>query len=281
MRHINQAGLDLIKSFEGLRLKAYQDSVKIWTIGYGHTGPDVSPGLEISADQAEDLLRGDLSEAEAGVDDATRGLGNDNQFAACVSLAFNVGVHAFKGSTLARMIREGHADQAGDQFLKWNKAGGVVLKGLTRRREAERKLFLTPDDGDDNDTAPLSPIDTPAEECPPQQTVETGATGTQVVVGSANATDTAQIAAIQAVQDAGPEPVQATTAGQKSLWTTIVGGVSALPAAIWGLLQGNAEAIKWALIVAGAVVIVYLLRLLVLDVMRNYAAMRPDRHNVK
>lgn len=273
MRRINQAGLDLIKSFEGLRLKAYDDGVGVWTIGYGHTGPEVAPGLEISEDQAEDLLRGDLATAEHGVEGAIGSGVNDNQFAACVSLAFNVGVGNFKGSTLAKRIRENHIADAANEFLKWNRAGGHVMPGLTRRREAERKLFLTP-----VNAMLSSSIDPPIEECAPEAS---STPTTQVVVAPTTATDTAQIAAIQAVQAAGEAPIQATTAGPKSLWTTIIGGISALPAAIWGLLQGNAEAIKWALIVAGAVVIVYLLRLLVLDVMRNYAAMRPDRHNVK
>lgn len=176
MRKINQAGIELIESFEGLRLKAYTDSVGVWTIGWGHTGPDVSPGLEISRDQAEDLLRGDLAKAERGVEEAVGDRATDNQFAACVSLAFNIGVGAFKGSTLAKMVRQGQAAQAADQFLRWNKAGGQVLKGLTRRREAERKLFLTPDDGDDEATADTQPlaVDPPADEpAPPEQATTT------------------------------------------------------------------------------------------------------------
>ena len=285
MRHINQAGLDLIKEFESLRLKAYQDERGIWTIGYGHTGPEVTKGLEISADQAEDLLRNDVAEAEAGVDASIKNA-TSNQFSACVSLTFNIGVAKFKSSTLARYMREGQMGLAADQFPRWVHAGDHVSAGLVRRRKAERKLFLTPDGNDEStaDTEPLCPPEAPAAPVEtPTQTVETGGgSGTQVVVGTANATDTAQIAAITAVEAHAEEgPTQATTAGPKSLWTTIIGGLSALPAAIWGIFQANAEAIKWALIVAGAIVIIYLIRLIILDVMRNYAAMRPDRHNVK
>ena len=166
MRHINQAGLELIESFEGLRLKAYTDSVGIWTIGYGHTGPEVVKGLEISRDQAEDLLRNDLGTAERGVEAALGDVGNSNQFSACVSLAFNVGVHAFAGSSIVKLMKAGDMFGAADRFMQWNKAGGQVVKGLTRRREAERKLFLTPDiDEDDTDTQPLT-IDPPPDEPP-------------------------------------------------------------------------------------------------------------------
>ena len=177
MRHINQAGLELIESFEGLRLKAYQDSVGIWTIGYGHTGPEVVKGLEISRDQAEDLLRQDLATAERGVEAALGDVGNSNQFSACVSLAFNVGVHAFAGSSIVKLMKAGDMFGAADGFMQWNKAGGQVVKGLTRRREAERalflaSLFLAPDtDEDATDTQPLA-VDPPAPE-PPVATATT------------------------------------------------------------------------------------------------------------
>lgn len=145
MRKTNDAGIELIKSFEGLQLESYQDSVGVWTIGYGHTGGDVKHGQHINEEQAEELLRKDLATAEKGVADAIHTEITDNQFAASVSLAFNVGVSAFKHSSIVKMINAGDTEAAADRFLLFNKAGGVVLPGLVRRRKAERELFLTPD----------------------------------------------------------------------------------------------------------------------------------------
>jgi lysozyme len=137
----SQRGIDLIKSFEGLRLKAYRDAVGILTIGYGHTGREVTDGLAISQMQAEDLLRGDLMRFEDGVRQHA-GAATQNQFDAMVSLAFNVGVTAFANSTLVRKHRGRDFDGAADEFLRWNRAGGRPLPGLIRRRQAERRLYL-------------------------------------------------------------------------------------------------------------------------------------------
>jgi lysozyme len=137
----SQRGIDLIKSFEGLRLKAYRDAVGILTIGYGHTGRDVTEGLVITEAQAEELLRNDLMRFE----DAVRkhaGPATQNRFDAMVSLAFNVGVTAFANSTLARKHRAGDPVGAANEFQRWNRAGGRPLPGLTRRRQAERRLYL-------------------------------------------------------------------------------------------------------------------------------------------
>lgn len=145
MRQINKNGLNLIKSFEGLRLKAYPDpgtGGAPWTIGYGHTGT-TRPGDVISAQQAIDLLVIDLHEAEEAVNKLCGTNVNDNQFAACVSFAFNCGIGAFKSSTLLKRILA-KDKTAADEFLKWNKANGRVMPGLTRRRQAERSLFNAP-----------------------------------------------------------------------------------------------------------------------------------------
>jgi lysozyme len=142
MRRINQAGLDLIKGFEGLRLRAYQDPVGIWTIGYGSTR-DVEPGQVISLDQAEDRLRSDLADAERAVDSLVSVQINDNEFAALVSFVYNVGAGAFARSTMRRLLNRGERRYAASQFARWNKAKGRVLNGLTRRRAAEAALFRT------------------------------------------------------------------------------------------------------------------------------------------
>ncbi|MGC0151389.1 lysozyme [Chromobacterium vaccinii] len=141
---INQAGLDLIKDFEGLRLLAYQDLVNVWTIGYGHTGPDVRPGQRISNTQAEQLLLGDLARFETGVDKMVKVPLNPNQFSALVSFSYNLGLGNLQQSTLLRLLNKRDYAGAAGQFPLWNKAGGHVIDGLTRRRQAEQKLFLTP-----------------------------------------------------------------------------------------------------------------------------------------
>jgi GH24 family phage-related lysozyme (muramidase) len=143
---INQAGVKLIKSFESLRLNAYKDPVGIWTVGYGHTGPDVYPGLKISKEDAEQLLAEDLREFE----DATRELIavplNNDQFAAVVSFAFNAGKGALKGSTLRKKLNRKDYQGAADEFPKWVygtiKGKKILLPGLVRRRAQERNLFL-------------------------------------------------------------------------------------------------------------------------------------------
>jgi lysozyme len=145
MRQVNDATLKLIESFEGLELSAYQDSVGVWTIGWGHT-KGVKRGQKITRAQAEAFLREDLENAADGVEKALKVDVGDNEFGACVSLAFNIGVGAFAGSSIARNINRNKFQAAADSFLLWNKADHKVLAGLTRRRQAERKLFLTPDE---------------------------------------------------------------------------------------------------------------------------------------
>jgi lysozyme len=144
MRKINSLGLDLIKSFEGLQLKSYLCPAKVWTIGYGSTGKDIGPGLSWTKEQAEERLARDLLSFEMGVDRALRIQVNENQFSALVCFAYNVGTGALEKSTLLRLLNTGDFTGASKEFGKWNKAAGKELAGLTRRREAECKLFNTP-----------------------------------------------------------------------------------------------------------------------------------------
>lgn len=141
---INPAGLQLIKHFEGLRLIAYQDVVGVWTIGYGHTGPDVKPGWVITQGQADQLLENDLQRFEHGVGNAVKVALNANQFSALVSFSYNLGLGNLHSSTLLRLLNQGDYDSAARQFPRWDKAGGRSLPGLLRRRQAEQHLFLTP-----------------------------------------------------------------------------------------------------------------------------------------
>ena len=140
--NLSRTGLELIKSFEGLRTKAYRCPAGVWTIGYGSTGRHVREGQIITPERAEELLRGDLMRFEEAVRryalPATQG-----QYDAMVGLAFNIGITAFARSTLVRRHRAGDHEGAADEFLKWNKAGGRVLPGLVRRRAAERRLYLS------------------------------------------------------------------------------------------------------------------------------------------
>jgi len=140
---ISQTGLDLIKSFEGLKLKAYQDVVGVWTVGFGSTGPHVKPGMMITAKQAEDLLRDDVSRFEACVTKQVSVPLSQNQFDALVSFAFNLGCGNLASSTLLKKLNVKDYAGAANEFTKWNRAGGQVLAGLTRRREAEKALFLS------------------------------------------------------------------------------------------------------------------------------------------
>lgn len=137
---INEAGLNLIKDFEGCRLKAYLCPAGVWTIGYGHT-QGVKPDMVISQLQAERFLRQDLKRFEDAVTSLVKVPITPNQFSALVSFAYNVGTGALYDSTLLRKLNKKDYKGAANEFLRWNKAGGKVLPGLTRRRIAEKDLF--------------------------------------------------------------------------------------------------------------------------------------------
>lgn len=135
----SQNGIDLIKKFEGCRLKAYKCAADVWTIGYGHT-KGVEPYEIITLTEAEKLLREDLSEYESNVDKYRLRYGwNQNEFDALVSFAFNLG-------SIDKLTANGTRSRAtiADKMLTYNKAGDKVLAGLTKRRQTERELFLTP-----------------------------------------------------------------------------------------------------------------------------------------
>lgn len=142
-RQINAAGERLIKSFEGLELEAYPDPAtrgEPWTIGWGHTGPEVTPGMVITREEADRLFDADTDRFEAAVERLAP-VATDNQFAAMVSLAYNVGTGNFERSTLLRLHNAGDHAGAADQFVRWNRANGQVMRGLTRRRLAEAELY--------------------------------------------------------------------------------------------------------------------------------------------
>ena len=144
---ISDKGISLIKQFEGLRLTAYQDSVGVWTIGYGWTQPvdgkPIRPGMTIKEENAERLLRTGLVGYESDVSKLVKVKLTQGQFDALVSFAYNLGARALSTSTLLQKLNACDYAGAADEFPRWNKAGGKALPGLNRRREAERTLFLS------------------------------------------------------------------------------------------------------------------------------------------
>lgn len=140
----SQVGINLIKEFEGFRSNAYPDPATggaPWTIGYGTT-KGVKKGMTVTQAQAEQLLRDDVKVFEEAVRKAVKVPLTQNQFDALVSFTYNVGPGNMTTSTLIKLINLKEYKSAAEQFLRWNKAAGKVMAGLTRRREAERKLFL-------------------------------------------------------------------------------------------------------------------------------------------
>lgn len=138
----SDTGFQMTKSFEGLRLTAYQDCAGIWTIGYGHTGPDVTPGKTITEFEAEALLRADLAAAATCVNRAVSVPIVQCQFDALVDFCFNAGRGSLLQSSLLRLVNLGNFTQAAAQFALWVHAGGEVVPGLARRRKAEAALFV-------------------------------------------------------------------------------------------------------------------------------------------
>lgn len=138
---ISEQGLDFIKSFEGLRLKSYQDSIGVWTIGWGHT-KGVKRGQVITRADAERFIRDDLAPIERHL---TADLGEDGvlqcQFDALCSFCFNLGIGAYMHSTLRKYVKAGRDADADREFGRWVRAGGRVLPGLVRRRRAEAELY--------------------------------------------------------------------------------------------------------------------------------------------
>jgi lysozyme len=138
----------LIQQFEGLKLEAYQDSVGIWTIGYGNirnldTNQPIKKGDVITLDTANKWLSQEVTALQAKLKKLIKVSVTDNQFNAITSLVYNIGIGAFTKSTLLKLLNAGSPkEEVAKQFLRWNKAGGKEIKGLTNRRQAEYNLFL-------------------------------------------------------------------------------------------------------------------------------------------
>jgi len=181
---ISDAALELIKEFEGLRLNAYRDPVGIVTIGYGYTngagyGPGVSLGDTWTAQQAEDMLREGVMRFANHIQRHFTIKPNPDQFGAFVSLAYNIGWQSFIKSTALKRWNAGDVEGAAEAVTWWNKAGGKVLRGLVRRREAEAALILA--------EPPVGQVepDTPRER--PSQSTTVQASAVQIASGAGGA----------------------------------------------------------------------------------------------
>jgi lysozyme len=187
-------GLALVKEFEGLRLKAYKCPAGIWTIGYGHTSaagaPAVNPGMEITKEEAETILRRDMAQYEDGVERLVKVRITQGQFDALVDFAYNAGVGALAKSTLLKKVNAEKFDEVPAEFMKWTKGGGRELPGLVRRRRAEVKLWRGLDEA-----APASHDETRAEPdipAPKKSIVQSKEANGAVVAGGAGAIAVAQ-----------------------------------------------------------------------------------------
>lgn len=139
----SQNAVDLIKQFESCRLQAYEDVGGVWTVGWGTTGPGIHEGTTVSQGVADAMLKSDVAQVS---DALSRMIGiscNQNQFDSCVSLAYNIGITAFKNSTLLKLLLKGEKEAAGQEFLRWDKVKGQPNAGLASRRAKELALFLS------------------------------------------------------------------------------------------------------------------------------------------
>ena len=137
----NELGLYIIRKWESLRLKAYQCSAGVWTIGWGHT-KGVKQGDVCTIEQANIYFKEDVEEKELQINSLDLQL-TDNEYSALVSFIFNIGIGNFNKSTMLRLLKQNKKIEASNEFQKWNKCKGAILNGLTNRRRDERNLFLS------------------------------------------------------------------------------------------------------------------------------------------
>lgn len=141
--NVSEAGIAFISGFEGLRLTAYQDQGGVWTIGYGHTGPDVHQGLRWTQEQALNALRRDADTASVSVKALIRAPINQKQFDALTDFVFNLGPRALMHSNLRNKLNDRNYSGAAEEFLQWDHVNGREVEGLKRRRQAESDLFMS------------------------------------------------------------------------------------------------------------------------------------------
>lgn len=145
MKPIPKVTFDIIKRFEGRKLVAYKCPSNVWTVGYGETGPDIVQGVTWTIWQCEERLKDAVAKRAEAVDHLVKVELTSNQRAALISFVYNIGIDAFKNSTLLRLLNQGKYIDAAGQFPVWNKSNGRILSGLVDRRDAEMELFLKKD----------------------------------------------------------------------------------------------------------------------------------------
>jgi lysozyme len=138
----SDSGLDHIEQSEGIRYTAYLDTGGVWTIGVGHTGPEVIKGLRATDEQVRAWLEEDVLEAEDAVNRLVKVELTQNQFDMLVSFVFNVGEGQFKRSTMLRLLNQGDYEGAANELPKWKFDNGKMIQGLLNRRLEEQKIFL-------------------------------------------------------------------------------------------------------------------------------------------
>ena len=168
--HMSPGGLDnLLKKFEGCKLKAYRCPANVCTIGYGHTNgagaPEVRDGMTITQAQADDILKRDIVKFEVAVMDLVKVKLTQNQFDVLVDFAYNAGVGNLKSSTMLKKINSGDLDAVPAELMKWTKGGGKVLPGLVRRRQAASAWWTAQDQAHDEQEDRAEP------DAPPKRTM--------------------------------------------------------------------------------------------------------------
>ena len=136
-----EKAVNLICEFEGFRSKAYKCPAGIWTVGYGKTGKDVTSSTTITEPEAREFVRKQAVEIANQITSLVKVPLNNNQICALISFVYNLGIGNFKSSTLLKKLNQQDYVEVGNQFLRWDKCNGKPLAGLTKRRQAEKKLF--------------------------------------------------------------------------------------------------------------------------------------------
>ena len=137
---ISENGLELIKKFEGCETTAYQDSVGVWTIGFGHT-KGVKEGQTCSIEDAESMLADEMDEYEGYINNMVKVELQQHEFDALVAWVYNLGPTNLGESTMLKVLNGGQFDRVPDEMNRWTRAGGKILEGLVRRRQAESLMF--------------------------------------------------------------------------------------------------------------------------------------------
>lgn len=236
MRPIPEAAVDIVAKWEGKKLKAYKDIVGVWTIGYGHTGPEVGPGMTITAARARDLLRVDLEEAAGRIAARIGPVVNDlteNQYAALLSFVFNLG--ADPKWNIWKVLKARAFDQVPTQLIRFVYAGGQKVQGLVNRRTDEVRLWSTEEPGSTEEVMPSST--TRVMETPPAPMEKPLATSKSFITTVATVAATAPVAAKQVLDAATPFASQSETVARVVAALATIAAFLAIAAVVFQWLK--------------------------------------------